>query len=90
MFVTTEQVERLRLDPAYRLIDVRTPERYRGEAEPIDPVAGHIPGALNLPYLKNLTEENTFRSPAELRQLYQAAAGWHSCPKRWSSTAARV
>jgi thiosulfate/3-mercaptopyruvate sulfurtransferase len=71
MIVTSEQVERLRLDPAYRLIDVRTPERYRGEAEPIDPVAGHIPGALNLPYAKNLTEEFTFRSPSELRKLYQ-------------------
>jgi thiosulfate/3-mercaptopyruvate sulfurtransferase len=71
MFVTVEQVERLRLDPAYRLIDVRTPERYRGENEPIDPVAGHIPGALSLPYAKNLTEENTFRSPAELRSLYE-------------------
>jgi thiosulfate/3-mercaptopyruvate sulfurtransferase len=71
MFVTAEQVERLRLDPAYRLIDVRTPERYRGEAEPIDPVAGHIPGALNIPYAKNLTEEDSFRSPAELGDLYQ-------------------
>jgi thiosulfate/3-mercaptopyruvate sulfurtransferase len=70
-FVTTEQVEVLHLDPSYRLVDVRTPERYRGEVEPIDPVAGHIPGALNIPYLDNLTKANTFRSPVELRQLYQ-------------------
>jgi thiosulfate/3-mercaptopyruvate sulfurtransferase len=75
MFVTVEQVERLRLDPAYRLVDVRTPERYRGEVEPIDPVAGHIPGALSLPYAKNLTEEDTFRSPAELGALYQPLLG---------------
>ena len=75
MFVTTAQVERLRLDPSYRLIDVRTPERYRGETEPIDPVAGHIPGALNLPYLDNLTGSSTFRSPAELRQIYQELVG---------------
>jgi thiosulfate/3-mercaptopyruvate sulfurtransferase len=71
MSVTAEQVERLRLDPSYRLVDVRTPERYRGEAEPIDALAGHIPGALNIPYLDNLTKENTFRTPAELRSLYQ-------------------
>ena len=71
MFVTAEQVELLRLDPTYRLVDVRTPERYRGEAEPIDALAGHIPGARHLPYLDNLTEANTFRSPAQLRQLYQ-------------------
>jgi thiosulfate/3-mercaptopyruvate sulfurtransferase len=74
MYVTAEQVERLRLDPAYRLVDVRTPERYRDEAEPIDPVAGHIPGAINMPYLDNLTGANTFRSPTELRFLYQKLA----------------
>lgn len=71
LYVTADQVERLRLDPAYRLIDVRTPERYRGEAEPIDPVAGHIPGALSLPYAKNLAEDDTFHSPTELRALYE-------------------
>ena len=71
MLVTAEQVERLRLDPSYRLVDVRTPERYRGESEPIDSLAGHIPGALNIPYLDNLTTANTFRPPVELRNMYQ-------------------
>ena len=81
MFVTVEQVERLRLDPSYRLIDVRTPERYRGEAEPIDPVAGHIPGALSLPYAKNLTEEDTFRPPAQLVAALPTAFGRYPCRK---------
>jgi thiosulfate/3-mercaptopyruvate sulfurtransferase len=71
LVVTVEQVELIRQDPAYRLIDVRTPERYRGEAEPIDSVAGHIPGALNLPYTSNLAEDKTFRSTSELRALYE-------------------
>jgi len=73
--VTTEQVEQIRLDPTYRLIDVRTPERYRGEAEPIDPVAGHIPGAFSLPYAKNLAEDEGFRPAAELRELYAPLIG---------------
>ncbi len=69
-YVTTEQVEKIRLDPTYRLIDVRTPERYRGEAEPIDPIAGHIPGAVSLPYARNLAEDESFRPAAELHELY--------------------
>ncbi|MBM3145730.1 MAG: sulfurtransferase [Chloroflexi bacterium] len=54
-------------DPAYRLIDSRAPERYRGEVEPIDPVAGHIPGAVNYPYERNLDREGNFVSKEFLR-----------------------
>jgi thiosulfate/3-mercaptopyruvate sulfurtransferase len=57
------------------LIDARSPERYRGEVEPIDPVAGHVPGAVNVPSDANLTENGRFRSPGELRELYAVAAG---------------
>ena len=64
--VTMDDVDRIRTDRAWRVLDVRSRERFRGETEPIDPVAGHIPGAVNLPYT-----ENTGKSPEELRAMYE-------------------
>jgi thiosulfate/3-mercaptopyruvate sulfurtransferase len=55
------------------LLDARDAERYRGEVEPVDPVAGHIPGAGNVPTGVNLRADGTFRSVGELREVYAEA-----------------
>ena len=52
------------------LIDARAPARYRGETEPADPVAGHIPGALSAPTAENVTSAGLFRSAAELQARF--------------------
>jgi thiosulfate/3-mercaptopyruvate sulfurtransferase len=52
------------------LVDARAPERYRGETEPVDPVAGHIPGAVNVPSARNLDNHGHFRDPHELAAVY--------------------
>ncbi len=52
------------------LVDARNPERYSGKSEPVDPVAGHIPGAVNVPTAENLAADGTFRSPAELQARF--------------------
>jgi thiosulfate/3-mercaptopyruvate sulfurtransferase len=54
------------------VVDVRAPERYRGETEPVDPKAGHIPGAVSIPLRENLNEGRRFLDPVRLERLFSA------------------
>lgn len=67
--------ERLGRPDAPTLVDVRTAERYAGENEPIDPVAGHIPGAVNVPSSAHAYPDGRFRPPAEIADLYERTGG---------------
>jgi thiosulfate/3-mercaptopyruvate sulfurtransferase len=59
----------------WRLVDARSPERYRGDHEPLDRVGGHIPGALNRHYKTNLGPSGTFKTREQLRQELDALLG---------------
>jgi len=66
----TELLAHLQEPAAPVLVDVRAPERYRGEVEPLDPVAGHIPGAVNRPSMANLDPTGRFLPAAVLAERY--------------------
>ena len=57
------------------VIDARAGARYRGEVEPLDPVAGHIPGALNRPFAENIGADGRFKPAAVLRAEFEALLG---------------
>ena len=65
------------LDAGGLLLDARAPERFRGEVEPIDPVAGHVPGAINRPYAANL-QDGRFKPASQLREEFDALLDGHA------------
>ena len=73
-YVDTAQVLARLGDAPGWLLDARAPERFRGEVEPLDPVAGHIPGARNRPFQANLAD-GRFRPAAALRREFEALLG---------------
>lgn len=70
-----EEVEKNSQNDFYRVIDVRENSRYRGENEPIDLIAGHIPGSINIPFAENLDENGLFLAPAILKKKYEKVMG---------------
>jgi thiosulfate/3-mercaptopyruvate sulfurtransferase len=72
MVASMAEVQAKRVDANVKLFDARAPERYRGEVEPLDKKAGHIPGAINKPFAENL-ERGRFKSPDALRDRFAEA-----------------
>ncbi|MFN3629120.1 MAG: sulfurtransferase [Casimicrobiaceae bacterium] len=69
--VTAEELALRLAEPSLRVVDARAPERYRGDVEPLDAVAGHIPGAINRPFAMNL-RNGRFKPAEELAAEWQA------------------
>ncbi|HAB01645.1 MAG TPA: sulfurtransferase [Pseudomonas sp.] len=70
LLIDAEQLAKRLKDPALTLLDARAQPRFRGEVEPIDPVAGHIPGAQCAAFSENLDDEGRFLSPQALKQRF--------------------
>ena len=75
LLYSTADVLNILYDQNYRLLDSRSADRYRGENETIDPVAGHIPGALSAPFAGNLSSNGLFLSREELKNRFQKLLG---------------
>lgn len=75
LMTTLAEVQANYTNPDFCLLDARAPERYRGEVEPLDAVAGHIPGAVLAPFADNLAADGRFLAPEQLRARFQALFG---------------
>jgi thiosulfate/3-mercaptopyruvate sulfurtransferase len=75
LVVNVDAVEKIRTDRSWRLLDTRAADRYRGQNETVDPVAGHIPGAVSAPWAENLDGSGRFRSRGDLAARFAAIIG---------------
>jgi thiosulfate/3-mercaptopyruvate sulfurtransferase len=73
--IEINELEKISQNQNYLVVDVRDKERYDGLFEPIDLIAGHIPGAINIPFTENLNENGLFLQPKELRSKYKLIIG---------------
>lgn len=81
LWVDAGLVQQAMAQRTHVLIDARAEERFRGDSEPFDKVAGHVPGAINLPFEDNLSVASSFQTPAELRAQYEALLGGKTPPQ---------
>lgn len=75
LWVSTRDIEQFRYDPAVLITDARAAKRFAGETEPIDSQAGHVPGAVNYPFEKNLGQDGCFLGPEQLLRRHREDAG---------------
>lgn len=72
LVMDTKAMETVIDSPELTIVDVRDPERFQGIQEPVDKIAGHIPGAINIPWKTNLDETGLFLKPSQLAMQYEA------------------
>ncbi len=73
--IAINEVENISQNPNYLVVDVRDKERFEGKNEPIDLIAGHIPGAINVPFTENLDKNGLFLKPDQLKTKYKTLFG---------------
>jgi len=74
-WVTADRLSQGLADASVLLLDARAGARFRGEVEPLDKIAGHVPGAVNRPFMDNLATDGRFQDPAQLRMEFLALLG---------------